>query len=151
LLTYELALSPLSIEQVPSAVRFEPEGGARLHRGVLDLADIRDGIFGEEAKPRAGQIRPARIADKHVDAGSEAAVEEGGYPFHGFSSQVLLVVAKSQDAKLEDDPSSNHAMTVGLQFAMPLPLSSFIAFSFLGRRDNPMPRKTFGALVNWTL
>jgi hypothetical protein len=40
-------------------------------------------------------------------------------------------VAKSQDAKLEDDPSSNHAMTVGLQFsAMPLPLSSFIAFSF---------------------
>jgi hypothetical protein len=25
LLTYELALSPLSIEQVPSAVRFEPE------------------------------------------------------------------------------------------------------------------------------
>ena len=64
----------------------------------------------------------------------------------------LLVVAKSQDAKLEDDPSSNHAMTVGLQFsAMPLPLSSFIAFSFLGRCDNPMPRKTFGALVNWTL
>jgi hypothetical protein len=38
-------------------------------------------------------------------------------------------------------------MTVGLQFsAMPLPLSSFIAFSFLGRCDNPMPRKTFGAL-----
>ena len=71
---------------------------------------------------------------------------------HGFSSQVLLVVAKSQDAKLEDDPSSNHAMTVGLQFsAMPLPLSSFIAFSFLGRCDNPMPRKTFGALVNCTL
>ena len=67
-------------------------------------------------------------------------------------SQVFLVVAKSQDAKLEDDPSSNHAMTVGLQFsAMPLPLSSFIAFSFLGRCDNPMPRKTFGALVNWTL
>jgi hypothetical protein len=65
--------------------------------------------------------------------------------FHGFS---LL----SQDAKLEDDPSSNHAMTVGLQFsAMPLPLSSFIASSFLGRCDNPMPRKTFGALVNWTL
>ena len=61
-------------------------------------------------------------------------------------------VAMSQDAKLEDDPSSNHAMTVGLQFsAMPLPLSSFIAFSFLGRCDNPMPRKTFGALVNWTL
>jgi hypothetical protein len=58
----------------------------------------------------------------------------------------------SQDAKLEDDPSSNHAMTVGLQFsAMPLPLSSFIASSFLGRCDNPMPRKTFGALVNWTL
>ncbi len=56
-------------------------------------------------------------------------------------------MAKSQDAKLEDDPSSNHAMTVGLQFsAMPLPLSSFIAFSFLGRFDNPMPRKTFGAL-----
>jgi hypothetical protein len=54
--------------------------------------------------------------------------------------------------RLGGDPCSNHAMALGLQFsAMPLPLSSFIAFSFLGRCDNPMPRRTFGALVNWML
>jgi hypothetical protein len=52
---------------VRSAVRFEPEGGARLHRGVLDLADIRDAIFGEKAKPRAGQIRPdpTQLGENH--------------------------------------------------------------------------------------
>jgi hypothetical protein len=45
-----------------------------------------------------------------------------------------------------------HAGRLGLQVsAMPFPLSSFIAFSFLGRCDNPMPRRTFGALVNWML
>ena len=33
--------------------------------------------------------------------------------------------------------------------AMPLPVSSSIAFLFLGRCDSPMPRSTFGALVNW--
>jgi hypothetical protein len=42
--------------------------------------------------------------------------------------------------------------TVALQFgAMPLPLSSLIALSFFGRCVNPIPRNTFGALVNWML
>ena len=46
---------------------------------------------------------------------------------------------------------SEHTRTGGLQFgAMPLPISSSIAFLFLGRCDSPMPRSTFGALVNWT-
>ena len=41
----------------------------------------------------------------------------------------------------------------GLAFGqhIPLSISSFVAFSFLGRCDNPMPRRTFGALVNWML
>ena len=33
--------------------------------------------------------------------------------------------------------------------AMPFPISSSIAFLFLGRCDSSMPRSPFGALVNW--
>src|SRR5262245_11821506 len=35
--------------------------------------------------------------------------------------------------------------------AIPLSASSLIAFSFFDRSDMPMPRSTFGALVNWML
>ena len=61
--------------------RLEREDGARLHRGAFDFADIGHRIFGEEAKSRVGQIGPPRVADEHVDAGRETAVEEGGHPF----------------------------------------------------------------------
>src|SRR5882724_9912861 len=35
--------------------------------------------------------------------------------------------------------------------AMPLSVSSLIAFSFFDRCGNPIPRSTLGALVNWIL
>jgi hypothetical protein len=35
--------------------------------------------------------------------------------------------------------------------AMPFPVSSLNAFSFFDRCANPIPRRTFGALVNWML
>jgi hypothetical protein len=49
--------------------------------------------------------------------------------------------------------SSGRATAMALrQFGtMPLSVSSLIAFSFFDRCASPMPRSTFGALVNWML
>lgn len=57
------------------------------------------------------------------------------------------IVAKSQEEK-----SRTNWLSGLLQFgAMPLSVSSLIAFSFFDRCASPMPRNTFGALVNWML
>src|SRR5207249_2924826 len=60
-----------------------------------------------------------------------------------FRSLSLRVAALLCSRPYHDDQPSVHAM--------PLSISSFIAFPFLERCANPMPRRTFGALVNWML
>jgi hypothetical protein len=47
---------------------------------TLEFAEVGDRIFGNQAKPRAGQESPARISDKHRDPGGQATVEESCYP-----------------------------------------------------------------------
>ena len=94
----------------------------------------------EIAAPFAAACR-GRSGDRHDAAKT---------PRRARCSDVSLIPGHARTLPLPRS-RSEHTRTGGLQLgAMPLPISSSIAFLFLGRCDSPMPRSTFGALVNWT-
>jgi hypothetical protein len=86
----------------------------------------------------------------HAEDAQAIATTPAKTPRGARCSDVSLIPGHARTLPLPRS-RSEHTRTGGLQLgAMPLPISSSIAFLFLGRCDSPMPRSTFGALVNWT-
>ena len=79
----------------------------------------------------------------------------------GDIEEALAFYGRLFDFKLRGKSSTSAFIDLGDQFlalqkgrtqpALPFPVSSLIACSFFDRCVSPMPRSTFGALVNWTL